>query len=77
MKYVLLLVGMLAVSSVDAKTFYFINGQSVSAGAATRAAFKSNKTKILKVQASFVKLNEETVRLNKSTDATIRDICKK
>lgn len=76
MKYLLVIAGALGVCSSNAGTFYFIAGKSVSAGAATRAAFKSSKTRILKVQASFVKLNEETVRLNKSADATIKDICK-
>lgn len=68
---------LLAGLSVQAETFYFVNGKKVANSLEASMALKANpKATVLKVQANFVELNSKTGRLKKVQDAKLQDIPK-
>jgi hypothetical protein len=69
MQLTIALVCVLASALANAKTFYFVDGKMVaSAGDAKKAALKNDKAVVVKIQATQVTLNGETLNLKKSAD---------
>lgn len=74
----LILVAILATSYVaSAETSFYVNGSRVeSEGAAVRAAMKDPKASVVKVQASYVELNNKTMKMKKSDDISTDELKK-
>ena len=77
MRSLILTLTIIASASAQAATFYIVDGKQVaSAGEAKRAAIKNPKATIVKVQATQVTMNEETMNLKKSRDLTTDEVKK-
>lgn len=73
----ILFAAILAASTAQAATFYIVDGKQVaSAGEAKKLAFKNPKATVLKIQATEVKMNDETMNLKKSRDLTASEVQK-
>lgn len=67
-KHILVALVLVAGFQASAKTFYSVGGKIVSAGAAEEAKRKDPKTKVYKIQATEVQLNDETGNFKKLND---------
>ena len=77
MRSLVIVLALLGSVSAQAGSFYFINGKAVKTkGEATKAAMKDPKAKVVKVQASYVSLNDETMNLKKTEDISLDDMKK-
>jgi len=60
--------------NANATTIYIVDGKQVTAAEATKVSLAKPQTKILKIQANWVTLKQETMRLNKTSDASKEEI---
>ena len=60
--------------NANATTIYIVDGKQVTAAEATKVSLTKPQTKILKIQANWVSLKQETMRLNKTSDASKEEI---
>lgn len=61
--------------SANAASYYFVNGKPAANQAeAKRAGLKDPKAKIVKIQATVVQMNEETLNLKKSSDISLQEV---
>lgn len=75
--FITLAIAMTIAAKGHAASYYFVNGKQVAnQGEAKRAAMKDPKAIVLKVQATQVKMNEETFNLKKDKDVTLPDLAK-
>jgi hypothetical protein len=65
---------MILSSVAQAETYYFVNGKTVSAGQATKAAMNDTKAQVVKIQVATQQYNDDSGKLKKAQDLTLEQL---
>ena len=64
-------------ASASATTAYYHKGKAISRADSIRLSLADPRAKVLKVNVTWVQLNQNSMRMNKISDAGIQDIPRK